>query len=283
MTRPAREKLLRRATRLAREVGRRAGARAGLVFVSGSLVACGGGPTSSSDPSNQPNPWAGHTYFLNAGVKDWVSPDGVGYDLDGIAPAFVLSVGQDDQVTLGTAAGTMPSDSDPDVEIMVPADQAVQDLCSPTAKLSLDGAEQGNGIGPASVRMHFANDLASPALQVTGDVFDLTLTDVLPTGDATSSGTLEATMDLRQLYVLFSALGPTRTAESICTAYGIEYTPAGCTEPGCMALCQPCPDDGAPYCLTVKAEGVTAVEAPNLSLTEVDENSRPTSCADSTL
>ncbi|HTQ08328.1 MAG TPA: hypothetical protein VMI54_30950 [Polyangiaceae bacterium] len=259
---------------------RRAFARAVLALATAPLVACG-----STTPKDHPNPWAGNTYYLNLARGDWSMPRQVGMDLFGVAPAFVLSVGASGDVTLGTAEGTTPDSSASSGFDMISAENATQDLCSPTTKLTLDASGSASAIGPAQIRMHVTNQTAQPSpLQVTGDVFGLKLTNILPNGDAKPSGTLDATMNFGQLAVLFSALGPSRDADSVCTAFASAYTPSSCMDPSCRVTCQPCPDDPTkPYCVSVEASPVVAVEAPNLSLTEVDENDRPASCADSTL
>jgi hypothetical protein len=44
--------------------------------------------------------------------------------------------------------------------------------------------------------------------------------------------------------------------------------------------CEPCPIDDAPYCLTVKAEELTAIEMPGLAVVPVSETTRDASCID---
>jgi len=136
---------------------------------------------------------------------------------------------------------------------------------------------------PVDMRIYIKNepDMHEP-VQATGSVFGFTLTDVLPgTDTAATPGKFKASMDFRELYRLFTALGPTVSVDGVCQGVYKEFTPVGCEEdPECWVKCQPCPDDGAPYCLTLEAEDIAAVEAPNLSVVEVTEASRPATCVD---
>lgn len=254
-----------------------------LVLLSLPLVACGGGGDDDSATADEPSPWAGHTYFLNIPQRNWASPRGIGKDLYGVAPAFILQVSgtkKNTQVTLGVAPGTM-TDANKMI-VMLTADQTSQDTCGPTTAIPFSSESYPSStIGPAQIKMHVLNAMAMPApLQVTGDVYDFKLTDVLPNGSTPSTtGKLEATMDFKQLYILFGALGDSRDWMSVCSALHDAYS----TDTVDVS-CQPCPNGGSdPSCLSVSAEGIGAVEAPSLSVTPVDAATRPASCADSML
>jgi hypothetical protein len=223
------------------------------------------------------------------GKGDWTVPRGIGKDLFGVAPAFMFDVsgsGTDLTSMLGYGPGTF-TDANGDLQPVTPAN-ATQDSCGPTSPIAFSGAGYPSStIGPTHIRMHVLNTTVTPPVQVTGDVYDLKFTDILPNGSTPSTtGTLEATMDFTQLYILFQALGPDRTPASVCTALSQAYTPSSCApgDASCTVACQPCPTaDASPTCLTVKAEDVGAVEAPNLSVSEVVEASRPATCADTQL
>jgi hypothetical protein len=172
-----------------------------------------------------------------------------------------------------------PSDN---LKPVTPA-QAMQDPCGPTTNIPFSASGYPKAtVGPQQVRLFVRNAGAMPApLQITADVYGLKFTDVLPNGATPSAtGKLEASMDFRQLYVLFASLGPTRDPDSVCKAFSDAYTSSDCMEDSCKVKCVACPD-GAPYCLGVEAEDIGAVEAPNLVVTEVTEQSRPATCADS--
>ena len=255
------------------------------------LAACSSGDDDSNGGTNTPqtSPWSGHTYLLSLASKDWTTPKGIGADLFGVAPAFILKVtGSGDNLTalLATAPGTYQDPVDPEnpsdnLHPVTPA-QAVQDPCGPTTPMpfSASGYPMAT-IALSPLRMFVKNSGAKPPLQITSNVYNLKFTNILPNGSTPSTtGTLEAMMDFRDLYVLFASLSPTRTPDSVCKAFSDQYTSSDCMDDSCKVKCEACPD-GQPYCLAVKAQGVGAVEAPNLVVTEIAEQSRPATCADS--
>jgi hypothetical protein len=243
------------------------------------LTACGGGGDDDS-ASTQTSPYSGHTYLLSLAKTDWSSPHGVGTDLFGVAPAFLFKV-NGNTATLATGQGYYLTDpTDIDTKQAVTPAQATQDPCGITSELSLTGASAAPQASPIS--MFVKNNGPMPALQVTAPVYNLKFTNILPNGNTPSTtGTLEAEMDFRQLYLLFASLGPTRTPDSVCTSLASHYTPMGCMDASCMVGCTACPD-GQPYCLSVKAEDVGAVLADSVAVSDVSAQSRSaTSCADS--
>jgi hypothetical protein len=250
------------------------------------LTACsssGGDDDDGGTP--QTSPWSGHTYLLSIAQRDWTTPRGIGTDLFGVAPAFILKVtgtGNNLTATVATAPGTYTDPANPDKPLPVTPAQAMQEPCGPTTNIPFSAAGYPMGtIGPTQVKLFVRNAGATPPQQITGDVYDLKFTNILPNGSTPSTtGTLEATMDFRQLYILFASLGPTRDKDSVCKAFSDAYTSSECVEESCKVKCGPCPD-GQPYCLAVKAEGIGAVEAPNLVVTDVTQQSRPATCADS--
>jgi len=248
------------------------------------LTACSGGDDDAA-ATDQPSPWSGHTYYLNIAKTKWATPRGVGNDLFGVAPAFIFDIsGTSANLTakMATAAATRPSAADATVIEQIPVEEAVQDTCGPTQTVPVSASGE---IKPDLVRMHVLNTSPDPHVQTTGDVFGFTLNGILPSGGTPStSGTLQATMDFRQLYVLFASLGETRTPQSVCDTLKGQYTPSTCVDdPSCVVQCTPCPNDGAAFCLSVTAEGIGAVEAPNFSIVDVPDAGRPASCADTVL
>jgi hypothetical protein len=253
------------------------------ILVSLSLVACGGGDDSSKPEGPA---WGGHTYMLSIKKGDWSVPKGIGSDLFPVAPAFLFDVqgsGSNLPTTLGYGTATM-LDSE-GTAVALPPDQIKQDTCGPTTTATVvpgDGAK--STITIPQMKMHVVN--AAPQtgpLQVTADVFNLSFTDVLPNGSTPSTtGKLEATMDFKQLYILFASLGPTRTADSVCSALSDHYTPSACMDESCKVKCQPCPNaaaGAAPTCLTVDAEDIGAVVADDHHVNPI--TSVDASCADS--
>jgi hypothetical protein len=242
------------------------------------LTACGGGGDDDSGGNTKTSPWSGKTYLLSLSKRDWTMPKGIGQELLGVAPAFIFKVtgtGDNLTATMATGPGTYPDPVDAtNAPLPVTPAQAMQDLCGPTVDIPFSASGHPKmTLGPQQVRMFVKNNNnpMSP-LQITADVYDLKFTDILPNGNTPSTtGVLEAKMDFRQLYALFGSLGNTRTPESVCTALVGSY-PDG--------MCTACPD-GQPFCLSVKAEQIGAEEAPNLTVTEVSEQTRPATCADS--
>jgi hypothetical protein len=224
--------------------------------------------------------------LLSLAKTDWTVPRGIGKDLFGVAPAFLFKVDGDGDnltATMATAPGTYETTpGDTTTKVAVTPAQAMQDSCGPTSKIAFSASGYPNAtMGPSQVRMLVANDTVTPPLQIVGDVSGLKFTNILPNGSTPSTtGTLDAMMDFRELYVLFQLLGPTRTPDSVCASFASAYTSSDCMDPSCQVKCQACPD-GQPYCLSVKAEGIGAVDASSVSVTEIAEAGRPASCADS--
>jgi hypothetical protein len=257
------------------------------LFSIGCVVALGALPSlacsNHADPEG-PIPWIGHTYMLSLTKGEFTVPKHIGNDLFGIAPTFFFKVdgsGKELTATLATGPGTT-TDADMMLHARTPED-AVQDTCGPTTVIPFSGADYPHSVLAVDDNRLFLLDPVTPPLQVTADVYGLTFTDVLPTGDTPSTtGTLAATMDFEQIVVLFGALGPTRTAESVCQVLYDEYTPSSCTDPSCEVRCTACPTaPDSQTCLGIQAEDLGALQAPNVSIVDVTEADRSATCADS--
>ncbi len=256
-----------------------------LVLFSLPLAACSGsGDDDSSTTQTKTSPWSGHTYLLSLASTDWTTPRKVGTDLFGVAPAFMFKItGEGDNLTatVGTGPGTYLTDpSDTTTAVPVTPVQAMQDPCGVTTDVPFSASGYPNAtINEDHTKLFVKN--AAKGLQTTADVYGLKFTNILPNGNTPSTtGTLDASMDFQELYVLFAALGPGRTADTVCANVKSAYTPTNCMDPSCTVQCTACPG-GAPYCLSVEAQGVGAVEAPNLVVNEITEANRPSTCADS--
>lgn len=263
--------------------GRRFVRGVALLLVTASLVGCSS-PDDSSPKSEQQNAWSGHTYLLSIVQKQWSVPRGIGMDLFGVAPAFILKVngtGNNLTAMLATGPGVyLPDPTDKTKQVAVTLEQAAQDSCGVTTDIPFAGGTYPHSvIAPSGkISMFVRNDAPTTPLQVTADVYGLKFTDVLPNGATpATTGTLEAMMDFRELYLLFASLGPTRNEDTVCASLMSHYS---MPDAGVVVQCEPCPD-GAPYCLSVKAEQIGAVEAPNLAATEISLSSRAATCADS--
>ena len=111
-------------------------------------------------------------------------------------------------------------------------------------------------LGPTNFPLYLRHSVKNIAVQVTA--YDLTMTDVLPTGVVTDeTNTLTATLDARQIYTLFTALTP-RTPERLCESIQQEA----------RGQCMPC-DDGQSYCITLLAGYLEAVPMDSIAITPV--------------
>ena len=183
--------------------------------------------------AEETNPWSDESYMLDIDAADWAEPRGIGKGIDDFVPTFLLHVNGDDpndfDVTLGTARG------------------GTQDACNTTSVVGATANPPRSTIGPSQVSLFI--QYASDSVAVRSTIYDLTIKNVLPTGDEpTDSGELTATLDFRELYPLVTTL-IMPTPASVCASFEDTYS----------APCVPCPNDGDPFCLTVKATDLAAV------------------------
>jgi len=179
------------------------------------------------------NPWNGTTYLLDIESQDWSEPRGIGREINDFVPSFLLRVDGDApdafDVTIGTAdlAGE-------------------QDPCNPTNVFGATASPPAMMLGPTQYSLFIKHNVDPVAVEST--IHDLTMKDVLPDGDTPSSvGEFSATMDFRELHPLFTILVDP-TPEQVCTLFEDNYS----------SPCMPCPNDGEPFCVTVKAIGLGA-------------------------
>jgi hypothetical protein len=207
------------------------------------LVGCGsgsGGGTPSKDA-----PWVGNTYALTIPSANWTQPPGVGGDIGAFVPQFLIGVSQSSGDTMTVTLGTATNGAD---------DAAVttQDPCNVTTQVAVDGSGYPNAtITAPAFPLRIVNTAFKPAVVVDTTARNFTLTNVLPDGGTTAeNGTLSVVLDISELYPLFN-LVPTqsRTKDGVCEV----LANAGAT-------CTTCPTTGQPYCLTLKASQLGAVE-----------------------
>jgi hypothetical protein len=197
------------------------------------LAAC------SSDPEEGPtepttNPWNGKTYLLDLEVRDWSEPRGIGADIDPFVPTFMLRVDGEDPEVFPVTAGTLGLDG-------------TQDTCTKTSSFAATASPPSATIGASEFTVHLEDE--DDGIALNGIIYNLTLTDVLPDGDVISEeGTLEGTMDFRNIYQLFTLIDDP-TPERVCSVLLEELA----------VECVACPTDGEPFCLTVKASRIGAV------------------------
>ncbi|MEO8177278.1 MAG: hypothetical protein ABI895_00460 [Deltaproteobacteria bacterium] len=187
------------------------------------------------DDAPRESPWSGQTFLVEVPSSSWAEPRGVGTEFGAFVPQFLLEVesGTENEfeVHIGTARG------------------GEQDRCGPTTRAPAASQYPAVQIGPSSVDVHIVHD--REPIQITATILNFTLQNVLPGAAPPDEGELTGMMDARELYPMFTLLGPRRSADTVCTAvasFGTE--------------CAPCPTDGAAYCLAVRANYFGARAVP---------------------
>lgn len=213
------------------------------------------GGCSSDESKDEPPTWEG-TYLLTISEGRWSEPRGIGRDIADFVPQFLIAMepsGSGYEVMLGTAL------------------DGAQDMCNPTTVVEAEaGSYPDVQIGPLDLPLHVKH--VTEDITVNSTVYDFTLTDILPNGDALAEeGELSAIMNFGELYPLFTiAVNP--DPDSLCTALTDSYPDASCDP------CPLSPDD--PYCLSLKAVRLGATPS-DLSIEPVDAGSVAPSCLDS--
>lgn len=206
----------------------------------GAATPSGVGGTAAVDPNYS---WSNKTYLLKIPDTRWTKPPSpVGEEVGPYVPPFLINIGECSAaactVTLGTAVNV-----DPELGI----DPTEQEPCNVTTLATAVVANPPTSIsfGPLDLPI-FIRHLDEP-VAVKATARNLMMTNVLPTAappDGISrSGIFTATIDIREIYPMFTLLGSSLSADSVCTSL------ADMGQTGC----QPCPDS-APYCLDLQAE-----------------------------
>lgn len=252
--------------------------QAAFILASLPLAACSSGDddtngTGGTGGGGQASPWAGHTYTLTTTKFDWTQPQGLGKDIENVMPVFIFQMtatnGKDMTAKIASAPKLVDEMGNP------VAGSLVQDPCTPTVEVPVSGgAYPDSVIGPTTMDLHLLNKGAKPDasddVQVTARVTNLQFTNVLPGAasmEDTKEYSLKATMDIKDIAPLFTALGNPPTTEAVCAELAKQNSP-----------CQACPGTGTMTCLSARADFLTAVDAPGLTVATVDAASRPTTC-----
>lgn len=196
-----------------------------LALLLGLSTACSS--EAEPDPGPETNPWNGKTYLLDVTERDWAEPRGIGSEIDNFVPNFLMRIEGESPDTFDVVMATATPDG-------------VQDPCNLTSMVTGTRGADGVAIGPTEFPLHIQH--TEEPVAVDGPIYDFKLTNVLPRGRALSEeGELVATMDFRDIYELFTLID-NPTPELVCQELG-----------GMYGDCVPCPNDGEPFCLTVKA------------------------------
>jgi len=210
--------------------------------ICGSLAACG---SSSSDAT-----WNGKTFLLDSTKIPkgaWSRPRGVGSELGGFVPQFLISI-----------------DADAMNATITTAQAGVQDPCTVTATVALEGTYPDSTISVPIFKAHITGeDNQHQPRSTIATIRDLKLTDILP-GSA-NDGKLDATLDMTDLVPLFYLLdNPDK--DSVC---------ASLKDFG--AACETCAASGEPYCEQLQAVQIAATTT-SASIVPVSDNDIPSSC-----
>jgi hypothetical protein len=214
-----------------------------LLSIFGSLAACGG--NSSVDTT-----WNGKTFLLDSTKIPkgaWSKPKGVGSELGGFVPQFLISV-----------------DSNAANVTVTTAQNGAQDKCTVTANVPLNGTHPDSTISVPVFKAHITGvDNQQKPRSTIATIRNLALTDILP--GSTNDGKLDATLDMSDLVPLFYLLdNPDK--DSVC---------ASLKDFG--AACVTCEASGQPYCEQLQAVQISA-SATSATITPVSDTDIPSSC-----
>lgn len=216
-----------------------------IALASSACASSGEGTGENSDALG--STWAGKTYLMQVPTTHWSTPRGVGDDIGPYVPVFLLRVdaaeGNNVTVTVGTA--------NPD---------GTQDTCGATTTFTGTGtAFPSVVIGPTDLPVYLRNTPKMVAANAT--IRSISFENLLPDGVTPpddDDGLIRATMDFREAYPLLTLL-PDPTPDSACAAL----------QEGLGVPCEACPHDGGPYCLSLIADGLGAVEYMGVPMVDV--------------
>jgi hypothetical protein len=219
------------------------------------FVAC----SDADDASPPASEWSGKTYLVELQNKHWDEPRGqIVLEFAPYVRGFLLAVNGPSSaydVTVATLNLILDDDNPPPL---------AQDTCNPTTTLRGSGNAIGVGEIPLNIR-HRNEDVSVHAV-----ARNFSINSALPTGGVISeTGDFSGTLDAREIAPLFLIIADNPTPEMLCTELA-EYEPP--------APCQPCPQDGEPWCLTLKARrfGATETTLPIQPISDAD--SRAVGC-----
>jgi hypothetical protein len=209
----------------------------------------GGGPSKDA-------PWVGNTYVLTIPSANWTQPPNIGSDIGSFVPQFLIGIGQSSGNTMTVTIGT--------------AENGVQDPCNVTTQVTADGSGYPNAtITVDALPLRIVNTVSGVVVDATARNF--TLTNVLPGSPAANSRTLSAILDISELYPLFNQVPvESRTPAGVC----------GVLQQEANTPCVACPTTNQPYCLTLEAVQLGAVEGTP-AVMSIASSDVPASCSPS--
>lgn len=212
------------------------------------VIGCGDDP--------EPPAGVGTTYILSIDPESW-SPAAVGTEVGDFVPPFLFKVESMEDGSAQLLIGTAENNS-------------TQQACNPTALVTATGSDVPSlSSGPDDVPIYVVNagteeNPVDPPVRVLSTMYDFTMEGVLPDGSGEPKGTINVTMDIREIYSLFTQI-LNATPDSVCEALNQLDVP-----------CEPCGDSEV-YCLTMTA---SYLEAQEFSGDMSAIGSAPTTCLD---
>ncbi len=206
----------------------------------------GGCGDEAEEDAVGPESWGEQTFRMQISAASWTQPPGWGAEIGDFVPQFVFST------------GALAADS---LEVTIATTDATgaQQPCNPTVSVTTATTSfPSSQLGPFDFPLylkHIREDVA-----VIGTVRSMTLTNVLP-GGAAKAGELTGVLDFREIYPMFTVLMPP-SPENACNA----LTDTGVT-------CEACPQDGEPFCVSIKAVRLDAIAGTPMTLVPVARES----------
>ncbi len=192
----------------------------------------------------------GPVYLLDVPAENWAYPSTLGPDMGPFVPGVLIAIDAQTNIVLGTAK---PADA-----------PAEQDRCAPTTSAPQSLVDRRSQIGPVDFPTYIRH--TTEDLEVRATAYDFTLTNVLPLEASNTELQLVVTMDMRDLYPLFTQLADETDAALVCNALSSGGAP-----------CEPCPIDAQPYCLTLEAVSLSLTPFAD-TLEVLDETQTDGSC-----
>ncbi len=201
-------------------------------------------------PEGTPSSSLGPVYLLDVPAENWVYPSALGPDMGPFVPGILIAIDAQTNIVLGTAK---PADA-----------PAEQDRCAPTTSAPQSLVDRRSQIGPVDFPTYIRHTTEDLAVRATA--YDFTLTNVLPLEASNTELQLVVTMDMRDLYPLFTQLADDTDAALVCNALSSGGAP-----------CEPCPRDEQPYCVTLEAVSLRLTPFAD-TLEVLDEAQTDSSC-----
>ena len=196
----------------------------------------------------------GRKYILNVGSRYWVSPSGLGDEIEGVDPSLAFEIKAVDPIKMTFQV------------LLTTAKDGRQYTCNRTRLLTGKLLDDGE-------RFEFDDTGEEEPVQYylivkeNEDDDEVTLVSYynilfsgrfIDEGESFEDGTMEAVLDSREMYKIFR-IANVGSGEELC-GLASDY----------LYPCDECPDDpGEAFCMTYRAEGFTISHSPDIEFTEI--------------